>query len=832
VSAFSRLQAWPTRGIRLALLGITLLAFALRLYKLADQNVWWDEGWTVWLGRHDWAWIAWRTAADVHPPLHYWLVRGWDLLAGESAFAVRFSSVLLGTLAVPLVYQLGRLAANKQVGLLAAIFLAVARFDVWWSQEIRMYTLAVALAVASLYLTLRLLRGGNLWLFVAYVVVTAAAIYTHYLTLLIVLGENLLVLIVLLMPIQKPAGRAPMPGNMGGVGAASAGFADRVLSPSPPAPLPGRERGERRRLLLGWVTAQLALVALGLPWMYLISQRTITWVSPPPLSFLLFLRVYATVLSLGITTHVERYTLPVLGFLLVAAIGLLPLWRGRREQREGSLLLWLCLAVPPLLIYLLSLPQETFFYAATVEARYLIILLPAFLLVLAWGVDVLHRRWPILAAAALLFVLGGLIAPLPDYFAERHLRDDYQSLVGIVQAYAQPGDAVLLHTDADWPVFAYYEQRELPWYGVPYRADLNAGSVDALLAPIAAQHSALWLVVIPDALARDPQGLVEKWLAAHYQREANISLGDKRLALYSQTPRSLRIVPPQNLAIEHPMTATLPGGLTLLGFDLPVREFWTGEAVRLALYWRGPATTGRRRLAIALLDAPGQAVHQVTQPVKPGYPPREWQPDHVVRGEYALPILSTVPSGRYSLALRLGTGDSWLRLASVSVVQRQGETPLAIITHPRQDNLGNQVLFLGYDLSKQPAASGEPLTLRPGEALEVTLYWQAQEQMEQSYKVFVHLLGEAYNLATGNRLWGQQDGVPRQGAYPTTGWAVGEVVADHYTVTLQADAPPGEYVLEIGLYDATTGERLPVLDGAGNFHDDHLILETVRVITQ
>ena len=805
MSTFFVPQAWPTRVIRLTLLGTILLAFALRLYKLADQNVWWDEGWTVWLSRHDWAWIALRTAADEHPPLHYWLVRGWDMLAGELAFAVRFSSVLLGTLAVPLVYQLGRLAANKQVGVLAAVFLAVARFDVWWSQEIRMYTLTVALAIVSLYLVLRLLQGGSRWLWLAYVAITAAAIYTHYLALLIVLSENLLVLIVLVWPSPRP---------------------------SPPAPLPGRERGDRRRLLVGWVTAQLALVALGLPWVYLISQRTITWVSPPPFDFSLFLRLYATVLSLGLTTNVERYTLPVLGFLLVAAIGLLPLWRGRREQREGGLLLWLCLAIPPLLIYLLSLPKATSFYAAKMEARYLLILLPAFLIVLAWGLDVLRRRWPLLAAVALAFVLGGLLAPLPDYYAERHLRDDYQSLTGIIQAYAQPGDAVLLHTDADWPVFAYHERRELPQYSVPYRASLDAGTVDTLLAPIAAQHPAVWLVVIPEALVRDPQGLVEKWLAARYRREANISLGDKRLALYSQAPRSLRTVPTENLAIGHPMTAALPGGLTLLGFDLPLRQFWTGDTVRLAVYWRGPATTGRRRLAIALLNAQGQIVHQVTQPIKPGYPPRQWQSDEIVRGEYALPILSTVPSGNYSLALRLGEGDSWLRLASVSVVQRQGEPPPASITHPRQDNLANQVLFLGYDLPRQPVASGEPLTIRPGEALDITLYWQAQEPLAQSYKVFVHLLGEAYNPATGNRLWGQQDSVPGQGNYPTTGWAVGEVVADRYTVTLQADAPPGDYVIEIGLYEATTGERLSVLDDAGNFKDDRLILETVRVITQ
>ncbi len=805
-AAIEEAYHWLGEGNHAALVAAlaVLLSLALRLYRLADQSIWWDEGWTVWLGRRDWAWIALRTAADEHPPLHYWLVRGWDMLAGELAFAVRFSSVLAGTLAVALVYRLGRLVASKQVGALAAVFLAVARFHVWWSQDIKMYALAVALAIVSLYLVLRILRGGSRWLWLAYVAVTAAAIYTHYLALLIALSENLLVLLVLVLP-------------------------------SPPAPLPARARGEKRRLLLGWVAAQLALLALGLPWVYLTSQHTITWVAPPPLSFALFLRLYATVLSLGITTNVERYTLPVLGFLLVALAGLVPLWRGRREQREGGLLLWLCLAVPTLLIYLLSLFKVTSFYAAKVEARYLLILLPAFLIVLAWGLDVLHRRWPLLATIALLFVLGGLLAPLPDYYAGRHRRDDYQSLVGIVQAYAQPGDAILLRTDLRWPTVAYHERRERPRYCRPCRANLDAGTVDALLAPIATQHPAVWLVVIPDALARDPQGLVEKWLAARYRREANIIFDDKRLALYSRAPRSLHAVPPQNLAITHPLAIALPGDLTLLGFDLPVREFWTGETARLALYWQGQAAAEEPRLAIALLDAQGRPVRQVRPPIKPGYPRRDWQSGEVVRGEYALPIPSTVPGGRYRLVLRLNDEAPWLRLALVNVIQRQGGPLPGSIAHPRRENLANQVLLLGYDLQRRPAAGGRPpagmpLIIRTGEALEVTLYWQAQEPLEQSYKVFVHLLGEVYNPATGNRLWGQQDNIPGQGAYPTTGWAVGEVVADRYTVTLQADAPPGDYLLEIGLYDATTGERLPVLDAAGHPQDDRIILETVRAI--
>src|SRR5512135_2926052 len=86
---------------------ITGLAFFLRVYRLADSNIWWDEGWTIWLSRHDLAWIALRTASDEHPPLHYWLMHFWNLAAGTQAFAGRWLSLFFSVLAVALLYRIG-----------------------------------------------------------------------------------------------------------------------------------------------------------------------------------------------------------------------------------------------------------------------------------------------------------------------------------------------------------------------------------------------------------------------------------------------------------------------------------------------------------------------------------------------------------------------------------------------------------------------------------------------------------------------------------------------------------------------------------------------------
>ncbi|HID86044.1 MAG TPA: hypothetical protein EYP55_01535 [Anaerolineae bacterium] len=108
--------------------------------------------------------------------------------------------------------------------------------------------------------------------------------------------------------------------------------------------------------------------------------------------------------------------------------------------------------------------------------------------------------------------------------------------------------------------------------------------------------------------------------------------------------------------------------------------------------------------------------------------------------------------------------------------------------------------------------------------LRLTLYWQAQKEMEASYKVFTHLLDE------NSRLWGQKDDIPCKGRHPTTEWLPGEVVVDEYEIAVKPDAPSGEYVLEVGMYDAATGERLPVYINGQRSPGDRVLLEPSIVV--
>jgi len=85
-SGYAASQPATTATDRRPLLGlaaILLVAFGLRLVLLADADIWWDEGWTVWTARHSIADVARLMATDVHPPLYFFLLRFWLKLAGD-----------------------------------------------------------------------------------------------------------------------------------------------------------------------------------------------------------------------------------------------------------------------------------------------------------------------------------------------------------------------------------------------------------------------------------------------------------------------------------------------------------------------------------------------------------------------------------------------------------------------------------------------------------------------------------------------------------------------------------------------------------------------------
>ena len=773
-------------SIAIVLLVLLLLtSFGLRIVRLGDKSVWWDEGLAAWSARQSLSEIAQWTSADVHPPLYFWMLHYWRLGSGDSEFGLRFLSVAIGALTVAAVYLLGRETGGLKAGLLAALLVGISRFDIWWSQEMRMYALAALLAALSLWATVRFWERERLSDGVLYVLFTTAGLYTLYLYASLLVVANLIWLGVLY-----------------------------------------RAR-HRRQTLLRWAAAQAAVLILFAPWLNYALGRIPTWSSASPVSLDVFLRIYWTMLTLGIPISVESYgwlTIPVLIIFLAGLATLLWQVRLRWQVGRDMALLLASLLLPAGVVYVVSLPRNTFFYSPQLAPRYLLIFAPAFYVLMAWGLARISQihHW-LVGAVLTVAVVGAAAFGLWGYYPGRIIQDDYKSLVATLHTYQHQGDEVLLYTDKDWPVFAYHHPGS--WRNVPHAQTVTPAWVEPFLSPIWNNCQGVWLVVTPYAGVNDPQGQVPDWLAAHAAEVIEHRFSDKVLRFYARTKERARTARDLSPAAPLPrnLNAELTGQEQLIGFEQAVETVQSGDTLHVFLYWqgRGDAQAPGSAFELDLADAAGRVLkrQEATVPVISG--------SSIVRQQIDVVLPPDTEGGRYRFTIRPLPGGDPLSFGRVVVPQQQRAALTAAdvdITHPNEIDFGDGVRLLGYDVAAT--------TILPGEPLYLTLYWQATQPVEHRYKVFTHLLGEVFNARNESFIWGQQDNEPASNTRPTSTWRPGEVIVDSYAIALEGQAPEGQYTVEIGLYDPATQLRLPVLDKQGNVAADHLRLTAVRVDNQ
>jgi hypothetical protein len=126
--------------------------------------------------------------------------------------------------------------------------------------------------------------------------------------------------------------------------------------------------------------------------------------------------------------------------------------------------------------------------------------------------------------------------------------------------------------------------------------------------------------------------------------------------------------------------------------------------------------------------------------------------------------------------------------------------PPAQVDLPLEADFSGQATLIGADCSTW---TGTECRADPGESITVTFYWQATGPLAKNYTVFTHLLGPEEQIIVN------ADHAP---AKPAQGWVAGEIITDPITLTLPSDLPSGDYVLEVGLYDAADPAytRLPL----------------------
>jgi hypothetical protein len=232
----------------------------------------------------------------------------------------------------------------------------------------------------------------------------------------------------------------------------------------------------------------------------------------------------------------------------------------------------------------------------------------------------------------------------------------------------------------------------------------------------------------------------------------------------------------------------------------------------------------------------------------------EWRPDEMITELYEVFIPYALAPGRYPLKLgyvdmshgnrRLlysnGLGaeskGAWISLGEVEVVPGRYAAKETRVLSKALTNIGNDVALVsartrvGSAVRRNTASQAQwltPLPVRPGGICHLTLRWQALARPRMSYTVFIHLID-----AQG-RLWMGHDYTPLGGAFPSylwfPKWLEGQSVIDPYRLVVPPEIPPGQYWLEVGMYEMGSVRRIPQLSFDGTMIGDRFILGPMLV---
>lgn len=453
------------------LIFVLAAASGLRLFHLGQRVVWFDEANSLLVAKAMPAEIVDAAHDDVHSALYYLVLHFWQFVAkGETG--ARMLSVLAAVAAVAAVYFLGNRLGGRGAGLLSAGVLSLSPLHVWYSQEIRMYSVQTLLICLSFLFLLKAMREGwgNSWRI--YIVCTTLAIYLQYTSIFVVLAQNVFLAIY---------------------------------------------HRKDQRVFRCWLLSQFAVALLFVPCLSLLFWQTTritgrSWIQPLELRQVLgFISLFSGA-YLG-DVRSRAFSVFVTIAALIAAITILC---RKRENRETACLLTLWFGLPILLLLVLSLRQNLFL------PRTLVYTTPALALLIGCALARAEKRVErLVSALTFAAVVSANLFALRNYYVSDNpwvksdLREGAHELAGSFQA----GDVVVHSSQFSYRSFQYYlgDQAIQGVVRQPEKlSHLFAVIGDGHLPQNNTDFRRIWLVLYPDFKNQDFDEKVHEWMDQHH----------------------------------------------------------------------------------------------------------------------------------------------------------------------------------------------------------------------------------------------------------------------------------------------------------------------------
>lgn len=772
------------------MVGLLLLAFALRLLRLDYQSLWWDEGISLHLATSGFGEIIRDRLDNIHPPLYFFILKGWLALVGVSPFTGRYLSTLASLTQVALVFVAARHWSggdSRRSGLpwLAAVLMLLSPLSVIYGQEIRVYAMLPLVYIGALLLAERLMKPAAMATrpLVYLALIEWIGLHLHYIA---IFGVAYIAAWGLLVTLRR------------------------------------HDFSSARR----WIIAHAVVAMASLPWLLAVlgnwqavraEANAGTFMSDPvPLPFL-FSQVWAFHLTGLAGSLASEFVRVGAGLAALLTLGLMGfhLLRPQDQKRSHAVRLltahWIVPLIPALLVWSVrsfSHPRYIVMFAA------MLIPLVTFLIYAprSWAARFMGVALAVCVVSLSFWGLGRY------FFSAESTKPDIRGVASYLESEAGPGDVIFV-PDTDWSLpFEYSGEAAVV---MPHLSEsphapgsVLARVLDCTGDEVCAESGRVYVVEYPRG-TRDWQSRLPFELERRGYWSNLVPFDGVNLREYRLTERAGPL----------PVCGSSELVFPVVRFDtLQLESVWVEQdaasdtAVAVALCWRTAGPTSAPLTASLVLRDPvtGERIAQgdVSMLNDAGATTDRWLPGETVITYHLLPLPPGTPPVDMALALTVYRADDatmaslegfdesnnpsgrLISLGAVSLTSPVGlnPTPYEVAQPPLWDvpiEFSDGVQLVGARFSPGP--------YRPGQTVRVGLTWRATAESMPDLPLSLRLEQSGVILA-------ENDDPPVNGRYPTDRWLRGETVFEYRDIRV----PPGVEG-PVQLWVSAGGERTELL---------------------
>ena len=819
---------------RIAVIAGIAVSFALRLYRLGTESLWYDETVSAFLARQSLPAMLAHTAVDIHPPGYYALLHGWVSLTqpfGGPAleFLLAFPSAVFGVIGIALLVPIGRILLGDPITAAAVWLAAINPFLIWYGQEVRMYTVAGALALLCLLAALQFVRktlpapqnskprrspplSALIWLAV-YVAAGAAGMYVLYYFAFALLAINIAALVTFGTELRGKVRIGPA--------------------------------------VLAWLAAQFGILVLFSPWFPLFVRQVL---HPPVPPWRVPWQNMSAVLNdtgAALASYLVGQSIPsVQGWFwaLMTVLILIAYYDYAKNlssqhfaSRAARLWLPIFVLAPPVLIFLVNALFVPIFHV-----RYLSLYAPAFTLIIAAALWYLYQSRRVLFALISVAVVLGSAYSMSQFWRKPDFRpDDHRAAVALLAKHWRPGDVIVANAgwvytaiDTYWPSSLHSAYDALPpapviWSRLTDPETISAksssplgvmtGSIDGdsslgwgsdnadfyaissvetedALNLIGDTHQRIWHYRLYDTV-NDPDGLIRRWFDTHQELQSKTSFtgtGNLTLEEYSGTGPTGKIIDESGDLHQFEDVISVADG------TVP-EEVEAGAYLYVPVRWQpllDYAPSQALAVSLRLADADGTVWAQHDE----GIPDLTF---NALGGGgqaqvLALPIPVSTPPGDYDIHLVAYRPDDLIPLQTGGGEDAARDALLGSVHVQVPQNVHLELPSLAsFDYLELVQASIPASELAAGKTIHLDLVWRpARSSYQDAYRARVSLVDEAgTSLLLGEDALGPAH-------YPSSMWPAGVPVRDQVELSLPESLAPGDY--QVWLEVLRESDGLPI----------------------